>query len=105
MGRYAPAAVILAVSIATSVTAIVLGGPRTGYLPGIVISTIIVLTITWPYNPSQSTVWSAAALLAAYHLGGTLMVGNDVLATSLSGTGFSGTTEAFMCSGQSLWCF
>lgn len=80
MGRYAPTAVILAVSIAASVAAIVLGGPRTGYLPGFVISTIIVVAITWRYRPSQYTVWSAAVLLAAYHLGGTLMVGSDVLA-------------------------
>ena len=80
MGEYAPTATILAVSIAASTAAILLGGPRTGYLPGIIISTITVVAITWRYRPSQRTVWSAAVLLAAYHLGGTLMVGSDVLA-------------------------
>ncbi len=80
MGRHVPTAMILTVAISASVTAIVLGGPRTGYLPGIVISTIIVMAITWRYRPSQHTVWSAAMLLAAYHIGGTLIVGSDVLA-------------------------
>ncbi len=80
MGRYAPTVVILTVATASVVTAVSLGGPRTGYLPGIVISTVVVLAIMWRYRPPLWIHWLAALLLAAYHGGGVLMVGSDVLA-------------------------
>jgi hypothetical protein len=87
MGRSIPTVVTFAVAAVTSLAAVVLGGPRTGYLPGIVISTIIVMAITRRYNPSQFARWSAAMLLAAYHIGATLMVGSDVLAHVSVGNG------------------
>ncbi|MCL1693829.1 MAG: hypothetical protein M3096_09105 [Actinomycetia bacterium] len=80
MGRYAPTVVILTVAMASVVTAVSLGGLRTGYLPGIVISTAVVLAIRWRYEPPLWIQWLAALLLAAYHGGGVLMVGSDVLA-------------------------
>jgi len=80
MGRYAPTVVILTIGAASVVTSVSLGGPRTGYLPGIVISTAVVLTIMWRYKPPLWIQWLAALLLAAYHGGGVLMVGSDVLA-------------------------
>jgi hypothetical protein len=79
MGRNFPTVVTLAVAAVASLAGLLLGGPRTGYLPGIVISTIIVMAITWRYNPSQFARWSAAMLLAAYHIGATVTVGSDVL--------------------------
>ena len=89
MGRSIPTVVTLAVAAVASLAAVVLGGPRMGYLPGIVISTIIVMAITWRYNPSQFARWSAAMLLAAYHIGATVIVGSDVLShVSVGGSVF-----------------
>jgi hypothetical protein len=75
-----PTLVILASGVAASAAVVLLGGPRTGYLPGIVISTTAVLVIVWRYNPSLHLRWLAAALLVAYHAGGTLIIGSNVLA-------------------------
>ena len=80
MGRHAPAVVILTVAAAALSIAVVLGGPRVGYVPGIVISTVVVLGIVWRYGPPLRIQWLAVLLLASYHGGGTLMVGSDVLA-------------------------
>ena len=80
MGRHAPAVVILTVAAAALSIAVVLGGPRVGYVPGIVISTVVVLRIVWRYAPPLRIQWLAVLLLASYHGGGTLMVGSDVLA-------------------------
>jgi hypothetical protein len=75
-----PTIVILASGLAASAAAVLLGGPRTGYLPGIVISTTAVLVIVWRYDPSVHLRWLAAALLVAYHGGGTLIIRSNVLA-------------------------
>jgi hypothetical protein len=76
----APTVVILAAA-AAAVTAVVLfGGPRLGYLPGIVFSAIVGLLILGRYQPSLPVRWLVAALLAAYYAGGALMVRGDVLA-------------------------
>ena len=78
--KNAPTLITVAVATAASLAAILLGGPRTGYLPGIVVSTGIVVAITWRYKPSQRTRWLATILLVSYHFSGTMMVGGDVLA-------------------------
>lgn len=80
MSRHAPVVVILTVAAAALSIAALLGGPRIGYLPGIVVSTLVVLVIVWRYDPPLRIQWLGALLLAAYHGGGTLMVGSDVLA-------------------------
>ncbi|MEA2009289.1 MAG: hypothetical protein U9N78_01135 [Actinomycetota bacterium] len=80
MERRAPTVVIVAVATAALLAAATLGGPRTGYVPGIVISTAVVLTIMWRYRPPLYIQWLTALLLASYHGGGVLIVGSDVLA-------------------------
>lgn len=79
MGRRSPVVMILTVAAAGLSIALILGGPRAGYVPGIVISTVVVLVIVWRYSPPLRIQWVAVLLLAAYHGGGTLMVGDDVL--------------------------
>jgi len=87
MDRHAPTVVIVVVAAAALSTAVILGGPRIGYVPGIVISTVVVLAIIWRYHPPLGIQWLAVLLLAAYHAGGTLMVGSDVLAHVSLGDG------------------
>jgi hypothetical protein len=65
-----------------SLAALVLGGPRTGYLPGIVISTIIVMAITWRYDPSQFARWSVVSENVYPHK----RVGQDVASHHQCGT-------------------
>lgn len=62
------------------VAALLLGGPRLGYLAGIPLSAVVVLTILWRYTPSLHIRWLAATLVAAYCAGGALVIGDDVLA-------------------------
>jgi hypothetical protein len=83
----APTLITAAVAGATSLAAIVLGGPRVGYLPGIVVSTAVVLVITWRNRPRQYILWFAALLLALYHVGAVVMVGDGVLARVAVGNG------------------
>ena len=83
----APTLITATVAVATSLAAIVLGGPRAGYLPGIVVSTAVVLVITWRYRPRQHILWLAALLLALYHAGAAVMVGDGVLARVAAGNG------------------
>ncbi len=71
---------MVASGTAACTAVLVLGGPRTGYLPGIAISTVAVLVIIWRYRPSQQLRWLAVVLLVAYHSGGTLILGDTVLA-------------------------
>ena len=81
MSREHPPAVVIIAAAATAVSVVVfLGGPRLGYLPGIVFSAIVGLLILWRFRPSLSMSWLVAVLLAAYYLGGAVVVGDDVMA-------------------------
>lgn len=71
---------IVASGAAALVAVVILGGPRTGYLPGIVISTCAALVLLGRLDPPQYVRWLAVALLVAYHIGGTVIIGSTVLA-------------------------
>jgi len=73
-------AVIVAAAAIAAATVVLLGGPRLGYLPGIVFSAVVSLIILWRYPLRIHTRWFVAALLTAYYAGGALMVGDDVFA-------------------------
>ena len=89
----------MAAAVAAIAAVVLLGGPRLGYLPGIVFSAIVGLLILGRYQPSLQLRWLVAALLAAYYAGGALMVRGDVLAHSSLSNEVVSYDRGFLCSG------
>lgn len=77
--RRPPKAMLVMVSVTVLGAAIVLGGPRTGYIPGTIVATTAIVWLDRRFELPASTLWVLVAVAVTYFAGGTIVIGGDTL--------------------------
>lgn len=70
---------LLMISLSVLAAAIVLGGPRTGYIPGTVVATTAVVWLDRRFRLPASKLWVLVAVAVTYFAGGSILIGGDTL--------------------------
>ena len=78
--RRGPYALVVAAGLTLIASALIWGGPRTGYIEGALLAPAAFLILDSRLRPSQAHLWAAATVVLFYLAGGCITIGDNVLA-------------------------